>query len=138
MYLGLNLILVKYINAVGETMTRNGRKMAMSLFLVDQSIQLQKRFESFVTTTPQWSVIKIFDNDYTFQCLQIKIVFRYHHFVTQETKKVIYFLTKGHVKKQGGYLNLLLAAVRSLDKVVYNWAEILMKFFICFSVSSPV
>ena len=100
MYLGLNLILVKYINAVGETMTRNGRKMAMSLFLVDQSIQLQKRFESFVTTTPQWSVIKIFDNDYTFQCLQIKIVFRYHHFVTQETKKVIYFLTKGHVKNQ--------------------------------------
>ena len=54
---------MKDINAVGEKKSRNGRKMT---FLSYESIQLQKRFDSVVTTIPQWNVIKIFDNDYTF------------------------------------------------------------------------
>ena len=45
----------------------------------------------------------------------------------RKQKKLLTFLTKGHVKKQGGYLNLILEAVRGLNKAVYNWAEILMK-----------
>ena len=119
-------------------MTRKGRKIPLFLFCCDESIQLQKRFDSVVTPIPQWNVIKIFDNDYTFQCLQIKIVFRYHHFVTQETKKLIYFLTKGHVKKQGGYFNLILTAIRGLNKAVYNWAEILMKSKLSFSFGNKL